>query len=178
MHTTVKASRSIALLIFAVILLSARICPAQSNDLPSQIASINSQINQFKVDIETQKLAQLNDKARNDQRAAQYKDLTIKRYQDNIEILQMELALCQQQLTFQKQPLSQNPGIASYQTAIQQLTIEKSRLGIMQAKAQKAGNQASANMYGQQIAAKQQQIQIKQQEMKVFQLQQNVNVNG
>jgi len=179
MHTKVKTSHSTALLFFAAFLAFAGTAAlAENYDVQSQIASINSQIKQYKVDIETQKLAQLNDKARNDQRSSQYKEQTIKRYQDAIEILQMELAVCQQQLNFEKQPRSPNPGVASYQTAIQQLTIEKARLGILQAKARKANNTSAATMYGQQMEAKQQQIQIKQQELKIFQLQQNVNVNG
>jgi hypothetical protein len=181
MHTKVKTSRSIALLFFAGFLAFAGTAAlAQNYELQSQIAAINSQIKQFRTDIETQKLAQLNDKARNDLRSAQYKDITIKKYQNSIEILQMELALRQQQVNFEKQPRSPNPGVASFQLAIQQMTVEKGRLAILQTKAKQMGNTASANTYGQQIAAKQQQIQIKQQEMKVFQLQQGLSptVNG
>ena len=114
------------------------------------------------------------DTARRDTRASQVKAAKIQYDQNQITILQMQLTLAQQQITFANQPHSPNPAVAACQLAIEQLTIEKGQLGIEQTKANQAGNQARANMYGQQMAAKQTQIQIKQQEMKVIDAQSKI----
>ena len=168
MHSTNKLIRSFWLLLFAGVLAAATPSGLAQN---SQVAEINRQIAQLKVEIETLKLGQLQDTARRDTRAAQAKTARIQYDQNQITILTMQLSLAQQELSFQNQPKSPIQAVAACQYAIEELTIQKGQLGIEQAKANQAGQQARANFYAQQIAKKQQDIQIKQQEMKVLEIQ-------
>lgn len=145
---------------------------AQTYDAQSQITAITAQMNQLRVDIESKKLEQLKDRTRRDERAAQSKDIQIKRLQNTLAIRQLELAMYQQQLSFEKQARSPDPAVAAVQVAIQQLTLDKARNVIKQTQFTQLGNTKDAGYYAQLAAAAQAKIQIKQQELRVLQLKQ------
>ena len=136
-----------------------------------QISTITFQMDQLKVDIEKQRLLSLQAKAKSDLRTASTYDATLKQKQNLLAVRQAELTMWQQYQTLMKQPRSANPLIAGVQVAIQQLTIDKSKLGISQLKATQAGDQKQATYFQQQMAAKQAQIAAKQQEIKLLEIQ-------
>ena len=174
MQTNVKSIRSIRLLLLAgVLAIASPSCLAQAS-AQGQIDTIKSQIDQLKLDIEVQKSAQMNDRAKRNERGAKAREATIQSHQITITNLNMEMQLYQQQLTLEKQAKSPNAGIAAIQTDIQQLTLDKGRFAIMQAKANQKGDKNGANSYAQQMAAKDRTIKAKQEQMKLLELQQKV----
>lgn len=144
---------------------------AQSPQTQQQIDVINGKINQALVDIEAKKLQTLQAKAQpNGARSAQMYEEQIRKVNNSVVLWRQELAMWQQQATFEKQPPSPVPAVQAVRIQIQQLTVEKARLGIQKTQAAQMNNAALATQLGNQIVQRQAAITAKLQEIRLIEM--------